>query len=92
MKKSLLIFFLKPVVNIILSLGSAPLQHQGMPGGQPAPHGPPRGAQPMQFNQQKGPAPSTNAHPLSNGSDQNTSHTISRETAEAEKVVNISSS
>ncbi|KAK1406680.1 hypothetical protein QVD17_42202 [Tagetes erecta] len=66
--------------------GSAPLQHQGMPGGQPTPHGPPRGAQPMQFNQQKGPVPSTEAHPLSNGSDQNASHSISRQTAEVEKV------
>ncbi|KAL8245732.1 hypothetical protein R6Q59_006948 [Mikania micrantha] len=58
--------------------GSAPLQQQqqqGMPGGQP-----------MQLNQQKGPVSSMDVHPLSNGGDQNNSQSISRETAEAEKV------
>ncbi|KAI3797193.1 hypothetical protein L1987_32447 [Smallanthus sonchifolius] len=59
--------------------GSAPLQQQqqqGMPADQP-----------MQFNQQKGPAPSMDAQHLSNGGDQNTSRSISRDTAEAEKAV-----
>ncbi|XP_076951806.1 uncharacterized protein LOC143625325 [Bidens hawaiensis] len=66
--------------------GSAPLQQQGMPGGQPMPHGPPRGAQPLQFNQPKGPAPSMDAGHLTNGGDQTTSRSVSRDAAEAEKV------
>lgn len=72
--------------------GSVP-QQPGMPGGQPMPHAglrpPMPGSQPMQYNQQKTPVqPSMDpSHPnhLSNG-DQ-TTHSISREAAEPEKVV-----
>ena len=49
------------------------------------------GAQPIQYNQPKGPMPSmdnSNAHQLSNG-DQNTSRSVALETTEAEKVVNF---
>lgn len=77
-----------------MSIGSVPLQ-QGMPGGPPMPHAgmrpPMPGAQQMQFNQQKGPVPTTDtshANHLSNG-DQNNSHSVSRETANAEKVVTL---
>ncbi|MFS8006213.1 putative EH domain, EF-hand domain, EF-hand domain pair, EF-Hand 1, calcium-binding protein [Helianthus anomalus] len=66
--------------------GSAPVQQQVMSGPQPMPHGPPRGVQPMQFNQQRRPVPSMDAQHLSNGGDQNTSRSVSRETTEAEKA------
>ncbi|KAK9073645.1 hypothetical protein SSX86_006239 [Deinandra increscens subsp. villosa] len=61
-------------------------QQQGMPSGQPMPHGPPRAAQPMQFKQQKGPLHSMDANHLSNGGDQNISRSVSQETAEVENV------
>ncbi|KAI3808279.1 hypothetical protein L1987_24228 [Smallanthus sonchifolius] len=74
--------------------GSAP-QQQGMRGAQPTPHAGlrppmPPGAQLMQYNQQKGQVPSMDtphARHLSNGGDQNASHSISQETTESEKVV-----
>ena len=47
------------------------------------------GAQPIQYNQLKGPMPSmdnSHAHQLSNG-DQNTSRSVALETTQAEKVV-----
>ena len=77
------------MLSNLLSSGSAPQQASAQQMLHANMRPPMPGAQPIQYNQPKGPMPSmdnSHAHQLSNG-DQNTSRSVALETTQAEKVV-----